>query len=217
MSKKKEIDYSCVADPEILKFLGPSTKSRMRRESVHVAKEKKKYKKRPIGQYNKDNAAHVLAFTEGCNLLQYSIVVRPFIIRKYNIENPVILDALLYVYPIQYFTRADFDELLLKYHSIYAKTMIELGFFKVAIPGNKNDRRADIFTLSDHAVNLVQDYYMYLAGEKTIEPNNYTNPYKSDDVAKIDKMREELMIKLKSQTKSAPSYYTKQLQIVKPL
>lgn len=201
---KREGEFS---DLEVLKVLGEDTKNKLIKNKAQISKcntvENKKIK------YGKKKVAVRMSFHYGYDLLQYSIVVKPFIYKKYNIKSPLELDALLYLFPIQYFTVNDFKFLPLRQYGIYLKTMIENGYIelcvkKVAVAGN-------IYTLTDHSVRIVKDYYAYLSGEKTIGNTSYTNPFKDTKATKADRLRERLMLKLKALSESSPSNFRKNL------
>jgi hypothetical protein len=188
--------------------IGPDAKRSMEKSKIFV-----KPKMGPKGKrYTKDNPKHVQYFSEGHDLLQYNMVVRPFIKKKYNVDRDEYLDILFYLYPIQFFTKKDYSVLpITEYHSIFTiNHLLEEGYIKKVVQTVKNT--ASIYTLSDMSHRIVEDYYDFLSGRKTITPDNYaTNPFRGAGSAKIDKVREKLLEKLKHQAENYPSLFRKNL------
>lgn len=163
-------------------------------------------------KYTRSNPKHIAYFTEGMDLLQYNMVVRPFIKKKYNIDHDEYLDILLYLYPIQFFTKTEYKVLpVLQHHSKFTlKRLFEEGYVKKVV--QTIEKSKTVFTLTDISHKIVKDYYSYLSGEKTITPDNYaTNPFRGLKSAKIDKVRESLLEKLKYQAETKPSLFRKNL------
>jgi hypothetical protein len=84
-------------------------------------------------KYSRKNERQKLIFTRGRDLLQFNIVVRPYIIRKHRLNNQTELDVLLYLFPIQYFTKRDFNALPVKNEGYHMNTLMELGFVEVIV------------------------------------------------------------------------------------
>lgn len=160
-------------------------------------------------KYSRKNPKAIYSFVNGFDLLQYSIVVKPYIYKRYNIKSPIELDALLYLFPIQFFCMEDFKYIPLKQENIHLKTMIDMGYLELCVKNVDNAR--NIYTLTDHAINIVKDYYRYLSGEKTIIPGSYKNPFRGKDAKKVDQLRERVMMRLKSQAESNPSKFRENL------
>lgn len=197
MAKKKKKMDPDFSDKDILENLGENTKMTLRKQKARITR-------RPGARgraYTKKEPKYMMYFKDGCDLLEYSIVVKPFIYRRYNIKNYLELDVLLYLYPKQFFTIKDFNMLGLKQHNIYVKTMVELGYLEVCVKA-VTGISSDVYTLTDHAIRIVEDYYKYLSGEKTIALNNYSNPFKGPERKKVDELRERVMLKLKKQAEN---------------
>lgn len=160
-------------------------------------------------KYSTFQKTHRINFRLGFDLLQYNIVVRPFICKLHRIKHPLELDALLYLYPIQFFTTKDFAELPLRQYNITLKSCVDTGYLKNVVVGFHKDR--SVYSLSDFGINIVQDYYQYLSGEKTINDGKYKNPFRAEDSIKIDAQREKVMVRLKEQTEKNPSKFRKSL------
>lgn len=156
-------------------------------------------------KYSRKRKEHLKAFRNGHDLLQYNIVVRPYIKRRFKIEKDVELDILLYLYPIQYFTVKDYNFLPMRESGYTVPVMIEKGYLRTFI---NPTGAAKILTLTDFAIKIVRSYYEYLSGEKTIpDGHSHTNPFLGTEANKIDKQRQKVMEKLKHQTKTQPKNF----------
>lgn len=146
-----------------------------------------------------------ILFDHSCDFLQYSIAVKPYIYKKYNIKHSIELDILLFMYPIQFFTRDDFNLLPVRMYNYQFKTLMELGYFERLVDHRK--KNLSVYGLTDHAKKIVTEYYMYLSGERVINPKN--NVFRSRVEVKADKMRERLMLKLRAQADRNPYRFKK--------
>jgi|GEM_PF-2234942 len=128
------------------------------------------------------------------DFLQMSMIVRPYIIKKYNI-NITILELLLYLYPYNYFTRPDYMLLIRPFSVLTIDNLIDKGLARLAVdvPG-KNKK---IYQLSTIAKNIVTNYYETLAGAKKI-PINYKNPFMTAEANRSDKIRLKLIKNLQN-------------------
>jgi predicted secreted protein len=156
-------------------------------------------------KYSKENPKHIEYFYKGFDLLQYTIVVKPFILKKFNIEKPIILDVLLYLFPFQLFSANDFKLLPIQNINMHIKTLTNIGYIAPIV--EEKYRGKKVFKLTDTAQKIVREYYMYLSGEKTISEGKYKNPFNYKDVTKVDKVREEVMLKLKRQSETRRSKF----------
>ena len=154
-------------------------------------------------KYSRFNKKAHKYFINGFDLLQYTIVVRPFIMQLHLIKDSKHLDALLYLFPIQFFTISDFRELPLTQHNISLTKLVEEGYIELAIQkSNINGKLPAVYTLTPHSIRIVKDYYMYLSGEKVVNTKtNYQNPFK-EVRSKVNKIREKVMMKLKHQSEN---------------
>jgi hypothetical protein len=76
--------------------------------------------------------------------------------------------------------------------------MIELGYFEIAVQSPY--KKDYIYTLTHFSIKIVKDYYAHLSGEKVLNSNSNTNPFNQKKASRADKMRENLMLKLKHQS-----------------
>lgn len=139
----------------------------------------------------------------GYDLMQNNIFVRPFIIKKYGIEHEVILDVLLYLFPIQYFRKSDFDILPTRNHISFL-ALSNFGYIESAIHMTKGP---NVYRLTDRAVDIVRNYYQYLSGEKIFDPKLQGNPYENVDKTKHDIQVEEAMQKFVRQIAFYPKRF----------
>ena len=159
-------------------------------------------------KYSRKASDHRLIFVTGFDLMQFTIVVKPFICKKHRIKTSLELEILLYLYPIQYFNIKDFKYLPVSQFSYNLKTLIDLGHLELLVQ-HKNGHQANIYGLTDRAKRAVRDYYFYLSGEKTLKDKTYTAPFKNIKKSKIENQRKKVMMKLKRQSELQPSLFIK--------
>lgn len=189
---------------KIEEVIGSETLNTLEKNKIGV------YFQDQTGKYSTNKLKMKLCFFEGYDLLQYLIVVEPYILKKFSIKEPLELKALLYVFPMQYFTIGDFKILkILRHHNITLKGLVESGYFKIAVKFPVVNK--SIYTLTDRSVKIVRDYYSYLSGEKVIYPNSNLNPFRNEESAKVDLEREKVMEKLKHQAEKNPSKFRRAL------
>jgi len=191
---------------EAKEVLSPETVEAAQSKKLDIVKST--YPDQAKAKYSKKDRKQKLIFTAGRDLMQYNIVVRPYILRKYRIEKDMELDILLYLYPFQYFTINDFKVLPIFDYGYSLKYLKELGFIEIVV-SHSNGGKANIYGLSDRAKKAVKEYYEYLAGEKTVNPNGTTNPFANKEAFKVDKIRQKLLNKLTRQTKTQKKQYRK--------
>lgn len=199
MGKKKKITTQRpIKYSDLIEKMGAETLENIRKSRSEVLRytEPEKY----------SHEKHKLYFQEGMDLLQYNIFVRPFIIKKFEIENDVLLDILLYVFPIQYFSFRDYSELPIVNKKYSFKAVVALGYFTSVV--SRHDGKHKVYTLTKHSRKIVREYYAYLSTEKTLKPTSIYNPFKNPDSSKNDKKREELMFKLDRLSQTNPSLFT---------
>ena len=158
--------------------------------------------------YSREKPKHKMYFEKGYDILQYNIVVREYILRRYQIKKDIELDILLYLFPFHFFTREDFMVLPTRSRGYNMKKMVNLGFIKIYIKKASNDKAGHIYALTKQSKEIVRNYYKYLSGEKTLKPDNYKNPFRGADTKKIDRDREALMFKLAKQIEKNPNNFT---------
>jgi hypothetical protein len=201
MLNKIENTVQEFSDKGVLENLSDETREELvnHRAKVMLRNDVKNKKSR----YSKKNPKHKLYFRTGCDLLQFNIVVRPFIIKKFNIENPDIFDVLLYLFPIQFFTMPDFRFLPLK--NLPFKYFREQGYIETSLESLNKGK--NVYRLTDLSQKIVTEYYEYLSGEKTIRKGSYKNPFHNQESTKIDALREEVMLKLKRMSETRTSKF----------
>ncbi len=193
------------SDASALEKIGPNTKTTLKNHKAVI-----RMNADPVNRQMKySKSKRMLWFKSGYDLLEYSIVVKPYIYKKYRMKSQFELDALLYLFPKQFFNQADFNLLGLKQYNISIKTMIESNYLEEAISRTKT--AGSIYTLTDKSIKLVREYYEYLSGEKVLNAKSYTNPFRGAESAKVDKLRERVMLKLKHQSENYPDQFRKGL------
>lgn len=201
--KKKSIDDLMWVAKDAREVIGDNTQDVARKHRVEIVTptdpdgRKSRYSKKYVNQR--------LTFTKGFDFLQYNLVVRNYIVKRYNLKNQLELDILCYLFPIQYFTIADFKVLPLPMEGYTLKSMKENLLIDLKI---KRARAAAIYGLSEHAKKAVKDYYYYLSGEKTMGVKSALNIYRYPEQTKIDAKREKVMLKLKRQSENFPKLFT---------
>lgn len=193
-------------DNNIKEILGPDTKRQMAIKSVEIKATSNFTMDK--AKYNKRNERQQLFFRHGYNLLQYNIVVRPYITKKFNVSE-LHLDVLLYIYPFQYFSSKDYKRLPVARadYKAHLKLMLEQGYVQKTLL--KKDNGNAIYELTDHSKRIVEDYYQMLSGEKTVHVDAWQNPFKGPDTSKIDSIRNELLETFKQKTLKNPDKYMK--------
>lgn len=200
---KKKLDEKVFVTKDAREVIGENTIDAFRKNRAELSKYSD-----PIGRitkYSKKNIRQREYFIQGFDLMQYNIVVRDYIVKRYRLKNTRELDILTYLFPIQYFTRKDFLVLPLRQWNVYLKNMIEDGH--VILKVKKHKRSANIYGLSENAIWAVKDYYLYLSGEKTMKMISKLNPFRYPEQTKIDMERERVMLKLKKQSENFPNLF----------
>lgn len=204
MARKKKVKNSHIS-ASLRNSLGPSTIETAKKEKVSITSgtNPDNFKK----MFSRKKKERVLKFLEGYDLLQYSIVVRPYIFRRYKIENHLYFEAVLYLFPIQFFTLMDFNKMPLRSSNVYLRHMEEEGLVEKSVTGGKTR----IYTLTQRSVDMVREYYNLLSGRKVLKPDHYTNPFRGKDAYKADRQREKLMMDLKNKEISDPKGFKRGL------
>lgn len=159
--------------------------------------------------YTKENPKNKLWYEKGYDFLQYNIVVKDYILKRYNIKKEIELDILLYLMPFQFFAREDFMVLPIRSRGYNLKKLMKLEYIEIKIEKTSIRGTAHIYALTSHAKIIVKDYYSYLSGEKVLKPDCYTNPFRGKEAKKVDREREKLMLRLSSQIQNQPKKFKK--------
>ena len=191
---------------EALEVLSPETIDRVKKKKVNIEKSTNPdYSK---AKYSKKDKRQRLIFTAGRDLLQYNLVVRPYILRKHRIEKDIELDILLYLFPFQYFTFRDFKALPIRHLSYSLEALKTLGFVEIVV-AHADGLHGNIYGLTERASRAVKEYYEYLSGEKNVVPTGTSNPFADKEATKVDSLRQKLLNKLTRQTKTQKKQYRK--------
>jgi len=173
--------------------LGPHTRK-------ILAKRKKTVWKKNSDNYarfTKENKDCILWLETNYDLLQYNIIVRPYVTKIHKLDNIHLLDVLLYIFPVQFFTRKDFNALPIPYyHKNNFAQLLEKGYIEIQINAGRNP----IYTTSNKTKTIVKDYYLCLSGRKKIKQDT---SFKTTESRK----QERLLQKLKAEAKSNPERF----------
>jgi hypothetical protein len=159
-------------------------------------------------RYSRKDEQQRISFVAGFDLLQYNIVIKDYIIKKYRLKNSNELDVLLYLFPIHFFYSGDFKQLPTNTLGYSFKALVELGFVVLLVKGN-NDKLRNVYGLSEKSKRAVKNYYMFLSGERTLGDNSYIKPFAFQENTKVNAERRALMLKLKRKSENFPSVFTK--------
>lgn len=151
-------------------------------------KKKAKYKRNQI------------AIVDGFDFLEYSMVVRPFIQKKYGIEVRL-LELLLYLYPKQVFTHMDYKEMPKPFSYSRLYTLRKTGFIVIFSEGKA--LKGNLYCLSKQAKQIVTDYYKHLSGERKITEDPEYNPLMHNKKGKHNDKRMNMIKKMNSMEPSA--------------
>ena len=141
----------------------------------------------------------------GYDFLENFFVVRHYVCKKNKISLRV-LEILLKLYPMSYFTYQDYYELPKNFQLVRADFLIKKGLMQ-EIKEKHKDRSESIFKLTTIAGNIVKDFYKYLSGEKQIPEERRHNYMASPKATEIDKLRYEF---IKKMNRTEPSETKKQ-------
>lgn len=115
----------------------------------------------------------------GVESLRYLIVARTFVEKRYSLSGSQ-LEAFLLLYPYNYFTKDDYDNIAKPFKVNSIKYNIKKGFVekkydkKHLIKNNVKRKTAkDIYALTRNAKRAVTDFYKIISGE--MKPHLYKN------------------------------------------
>jgi len=141
-----------------------------------------------------------ILLVDGFDFLEYSLVVRPFIQKKYGIEVRL-LEMLLYLYPRQVFTHADYKEMPKPFSYSRLYSLRKTGLVVIFSEGKRSG--GNLYCLSKQAKQIVTDYYKHLSGERKITENAEHNPLALTKKGKHNDKRMGLIEKMNSMEPSA--------------
>jgi|JI9StandDraft_1071089.scaffolds.fasta_scaffold01710_16 hypothetical protein len=142
---------------------------------------------------------------QGYDFLENFFVVRHYVCEKNKISLRV-LEMLLKLFPMNYFTYKDYYELPKNFQLIRPDYLINKGLMQ-EIKVNDQVRAESVFKLTTVAGNIVKDFYKYLSGEKKIPEERKYNHMADPKASTIDKLRYEF---IKKMNRTEPSETKKQ-------
>lgn len=134
----------------------------------------------------------------GYDLLELQMFVRPFILKKHGLSQRM-FETLLFLYPKLYFTILDYFPISHAGYDVrFPIYLVKKGYLNVVAKPKDGSNKQNIdkrwvYTLSDNAKKIVEEYYELLSGERKFPEEN--TPFDDSDKA-IDKQRKRLMAKL---------------------
>lgn len=138
----------------------------------------------------KYNMKRWLLFYDGYDFLQNLIVVRRYICSRYKINNHL-FELLLYLFPIQYFTREDYKKFPSQFTYRQIDKLIDLGLVSIASMGANKDEH--LYTLNRSGKSIVIMTYKCLSGEKKMSEKPELNSLASSDANKFEKKHMDLI------------------------
>lgn len=176
----------------VIRRIGPHTRKVLSEKRLKVRKKHQD----PVARFTTEKKDCVLWLETNYDLLQYTMVVTPHVIKIHKLYSRDLLDALLYLFPIQFFTRRDFHSLPLQGYPKNFKRLIRDGYIELYVEGKVDA----IFTTSTKTKEIVKDYYLYLSGRKKIKTNK---TFKTD----IERKQDDLLAQLKRSAKNNPERF----------
>lgn len=126
---------------------------------------------------------------DGYDIMQNLIVVRPYIMKRYDIEFRL-LEVLLYLFPMQYFTQDDYRVVPKPFTYRSVKDMMRLDMICISVNGENKGKH--LYCLTRKAKEIVIHFYQCVSGEKKI-PETFVNPLTRKTATTHDKKRMEMI------------------------
>jgi hypothetical protein len=142
----------------------------------------------------------------GYDILENLFVVRHYVCKTNKISFRI-LEMLLKLYPMNYFTYHDYFTLPKDFQLVSADYFLKVGFI-IEVKEKGKDRTESIFKLTKKACKIVESFYKFLSGEVLIPENKKENHMARKDASEIDKLRFEF---IKKMNKTEPSESKKEL------
>ena len=127
--------------------------------------------------------------------MQYMGVVRHYIQRKHNLMFRE-LELLLYLYPVQFWSKKDYSTFPHTFSTRTVKTLFKKGLCEPAFDNVGPISEKQTYRLSKYAKRIVAAFYDHLHLEKTIPEDAQNNPLFRADVAPIDQMKAKAICQL---------------------
>lgn len=184
----------------------------MRKRTIHLPKNvskrinrrKTKLGRKTAGGKRKPTytVPQFLSYFEGYDFLQYFGLVRAHLQKKNKIDLNL-LELLLYLYPLNYYTTEDYFEIPKSFKYNRIQMLVDMGLVSIVSVGRR--KKDTIYTLSKKGKQIVTSFYEYLSQEKKI-PTVVLNKQKAPA---YDKMKVKLIKKINSQgaTESRKRYF----------
>ncbi|MGH2666059.1 hypothetical protein [Flavobacterium sp.] len=137
-----------------------------------------------------------IQFYDGYDILQNLIVTRQYIQKRYEIDYHL-FELLLFLFPMQYFTREDYQIAPRQFRYRGVKHLMELGHVVIAVSGE--NRGKHLYKLSRSAQEIVKHTYHCLSGEKKIPESYQVNPMAKNTANSLEKRSMDLIKKLNQQ------------------
>lgn len=187
----------------VKELLSEKTLAAMKEQNISIQYARNKNSK--AGKYLK--TLHVEFFT-GYDLLENMIVARPYIQKRYNIDQGL-LELLIYLGPKQFFTQADYAEMPKQFKYCSIKNLMNTGF--VGIVQNGECLSDHIYHVNRKGSEIIRHFYEILSGEKKIPETSAENPlYRKKTRTPFDKKKMDLIQKinqLPAPEKKKPLYH----------
>jgi hypothetical protein len=120
--------------------------------------------------------------------MQYMGVVRHYIQRKHNLVFRE-LELLLYLYPVQFWSKKDYSTFPHTFSTRTVKTLFRKGLCEPIFDNIALNSDKQCYRLSKYAKRIVAAFYDHLHLQKTIPEEAKNNPLFRVDVAPIDQMK----------------------------
>lgn len=141
-------------------------------------------------KYSKYKKQRFIQFYDGYDFLQNFIVVRQYVQKRYKIDLNL-LEILLYLFPMQYFTRDDYKIIPRNYGYRKISDLVRAGYVNIAVTGKNQGEH--LYTLNRQGTEIVKIFYESLAGERKIPEQPQKNPMALKTANKITKKQMDLI------------------------
>lgn len=133
------------------------------------------------------------------NLLENQYVVRKYYQKKYNMKI-MELEILLYLFPKQYFSQADYKDFPRNFTYRQLSYLINKGHVKIFQEGK--NKAQHVYSLTQSAKLIVINYYKLLSGELKIPTISENNPMIRKDATQHEKRIISMFHKLAKENKA---------------
>jgi len=153
-------------------------------------KQKAKYTKKKGYKKSRLPKERLLIITEGYDLLENLLVVRPYIQKRYSLGLRL-FELLLYLKSKKIFTYYDYYYMPKSFTYLRIQKLIEMGH---VVQLNEARSKVDmLFKLSVKSSNIVEEFYQLLSGEKKFPLSWKDNPMVRKAAPESDRLKVNLM------------------------